>query len=119
MAAKGEKSVRYPTVNTSPNAPIQLKAREPGLINNYTWNPTVGLSASDRKDPVFRYETNMEYTVRIDYGNGCPVIDTVMVAMRQITPTLASQIFSYQKHGLLIMTGTMMCCIRYLYVFVN
>jgi gliding motility-associated-like protein len=35
----------------------------------------------------------MEYTVRIDYGNGCPVVDTVMVAMRQNPGPCVSGIF--------------------------
>jgi gliding motility-associated-like protein len=84
---KGEQSVRYPTVITSPSAYIQLNAREPGLINNYTWNPPVGLNAYNRKDPVFHYDKNTEYTVRIEYGNDCPVVDTILVLMSQDGPS--------------------------------
>ena len=91
--SRGNKSVRYPTVNASPNVPVQLNAREPGLINKYTWNPPTGLNASDRKDPEFRHDQNMEYTVRIEYDNQCPVIDTVLVLMRQITTNCVSDIF--------------------------
>ena len=91
--SRGNKSVRYPTVNASPNVPVQLTAREPGLINKYTWNPPVGLNASDRKDPEFRHDQNMEYTVRIEYDNQCPVVDTVLVLMRQITTNCVSDIF--------------------------
>jgi len=78
--------VRYPTVVTSPNVSVQLIAREPGLINNYTWNPPIGLNAYDRQDPVFRYDKNTEYTVRIDYGNDCPVTDTVLVLVNHDIP---------------------------------
>ena len=91
--AKGENSVRYPTVMISPNTPVRLTAREPGLINNYTWYPPTGLNASDRKDPEFRYDQNMEYTIRIDYDNQCPVFDTVLVLMRQGTTNCVSDIF--------------------------
>ena len=80
---KGENSVRYPTITTTPYISVQLNAREPGLINNYTWDPPLGLSNSNRKDPVFRYEKTTEFTVRIDYGNDCPVVDTVLVLVNR------------------------------------
>ena len=84
---KGERSLRYPTITTSPNVSLQLNAREPGLINNYTWHPPIGLNAYDRQDPVFRYDKNTEYTVRIDYGNDCPVTDTVLVLLNRDNPS--------------------------------
>ncbi|MGZ8523471.1 MAG: T9SS type B sorting domain-containing protein, partial [Chitinophagaceae bacterium] len=83
---KGNKSVRYPTVTVSPNTSIQLSAREPGLVNNYTWNPPAGLNVYNRKDPIFRHDKSMEYTIRIDYGNQCPAIDTLLVLIRQADP---------------------------------
>ncbi|MEP7377125.1 MAG: gliding motility-associated C-terminal domain-containing protein, partial [Chitinophagaceae bacterium] len=91
--SKGNKSVRYPTVNASANTSVQLTAREPGLVNNYTWNPPVGLNVSDRRDPVFSYDRDMEYTIKIEYDNQCPVVDTVLVLMRQITTNCVSDIF--------------------------
>jgi len=84
---KGEGSVRYPTITTSPNISVQLNAREPGLINSYTWTPPIGLNAYDRKDPVFRNNQSREYTIRINYGNDCPVTDTVLVLVNQDIPT--------------------------------
>ncbi len=91
---KGEKSVRYSTVIASPNASVQLSAREPGLVNNYTWYPPVGLNAYNRKDPVFRSDKEIEYTITIDHGNQCPTIDTVLVLLRQSDPgTCVSDIF--------------------------
>ena len=93
VAIRGEKSVRYPTVTVSPNEPVQLTAREPGLVNNYTWYPPVGLNSYNRKDPTFRYDQNTEYTVRIEAGNGCPIVDTIMVVMRPGTQTCVSDIF--------------------------
>ncbi|MEP7377719.1 MAG: T9SS type B sorting domain-containing protein, partial [Chitinophagaceae bacterium] len=90
---KGEKSVRYPTVTISPNTPVQLDAREPGLVNSYTWNPPVGLNAPDRKDPIFHHDEDMEYTIRIEYDNQCPVVDTVLVLIRQVTSICVSDIF--------------------------
>ncbi|MGZ8541548.1 MAG: T9SS type B sorting domain-containing protein, partial [Chitinophagaceae bacterium] len=67
--------------------------RQPGLVNNYTWNPPVGLNAYNRKDPVFRYDKSTEYTVRIEYDNQCPVIDTVLVLMRPANGNCVSDIF--------------------------
>ena len=93
VTVRGEKSVRYPTVTVSPNEFVQLTARDPGLVNNYTWYPAVGLNSYNRKDPTFRYDQNIEYTVRIESGNGCPVVDTIMVVVRSGTQTCISDIF--------------------------
>ena len=93
VTVRGEKSVRYPTVTVSPNEFVQLTAREPGLVNNYTWYPAVGLNSYNSKDPTFRYDQNIEYTVRIESGNGCPVVDTIMVVVRSGTQTCNSDIF--------------------------
>ena len=84
---KGENSVRYSTITTTPYISVQLNAREPGLINNYTWEPPLGLSTSNRKDPVFRFDKSTEYTVRIDYGSDCPVVDTVLVLVNRDNPS--------------------------------
>ncbi|MEP7377656.1 MAG: gliding motility-associated C-terminal domain-containing protein, partial [Chitinophagaceae bacterium] len=93
VTVRGEKSVRYPTVTVSPNESVQLAAREPGLVNSYTWYPEVGLNSYNRKDPTFRYDQNAEYTVRIESGNGCPVMDTIMVVIRPGAQTCVSDIF--------------------------
>ena len=93
VTVRGEKSVRYPTVTVAPNEPVQLTAREPGLVNSYIWYPAVGLNSYNRMDPTFRYDQNTEYTVRIESGNGCPVVDTIMVVIRSGTQTCVSDIF--------------------------
>ncbi|WP_276504945.1 gliding motility-associated C-terminal domain-containing protein, partial [Terrimonas pollutisoli] len=83
---KGEKSVRYPTITVAPNTSIQLTARALSLNNKYTWYPPVGLNAYDRKNPTFRHNSNVEYTITIDNGTPCPVVDTLLVMMRPINP---------------------------------
>ena len=93
VAGRGEKSVRYPTVTVAPNEAVQLTAREPGLVNNYTWYPAVGLNAYNRKDPTFRYDQNTEYTVRIESGNGCPIKIPSWLFYVQAPQTCVSDIF--------------------------
>jgi gliding motility-associated-like protein len=83
---KGEKSIRYPTITVAPNTSIQLTARALSLNNKYTWYPPVGLNAYDRKTPTFRHNSNVEYTITIDDGSQCPVVDTLLVMMRPINP---------------------------------
>src|SRR5205823_6764292 len=71
--------LRYKTVTAAPNTPIQLQAR--GLGNNYTyqWIPPVGLNFSNIKDPVFNYDKQTEYLVKMSSGVGCLTVDTLLV----------------------------------------
>ena len=68
----GGNSVRYPTVTVAPNASIQLTARTISANDKYTWNPPIGLNAANRKNPVFRHNSKVEYTITIDDGSVCP-----------------------------------------------
>ncbi|MFC0776405.1 T9SS type B sorting domain-containing protein, partial [Terrimonas alba] len=90
---KGGKSVRYPTVTTSPYVSTPLTARTIGANDKYTWNPPTGLSATNIKNPTFRHSANTEYTITIDDGSACPVVDTLAVVMRQLDPGCTSDIF--------------------------
>jgi gliding motility-associated-like protein len=80
--AKGVDGVRYPTLTGSVNAPLQLQARAIGNNNSYLWHPPIGLNQSQIKAPIFRYDKETEYTIRIKQQNGCETVDTVLVRMR-------------------------------------
>jgi gliding motility-associated-like protein len=69
--------IRYPTVTTDVNIPVQLSARNIGA--NYAWSPPVGLSSPFIKDPVFDYDRNVQYLINITRDNACITVDTVLV----------------------------------------
>jgi gliding motility-associated-like protein len=79
-------SMRYPTVTTNVNVSVQLNARILGNNNSYVWNPAVGLNSYSIQNPIFRYNRNTEFTIRIDAGNNCPVVDTLNVLVIQNIP---------------------------------
>jgi gliding motility-associated-like protein len=82
-----QQPVRYPTIITPPNAPVQIYARDLGAGSTYSWNPSIGLNSSSIINPVFKYDRSTEYTVRI-FSNGCPVVDTILIQVVNITPPL-------------------------------
>jgi gliding motility-associated-like protein len=69
--------IRYPTLNTQANSPLQLAARNLGIA--YSWNPPAGLNFNSIINPVFNYDREVEYTVTITTDNGCPIVDTLLV----------------------------------------
>jgi gliding motility-associated-like protein len=82
-------SMRYPTVMASPNVALQLSARNLGNNYTYQWDPPVGLNLTTVINPVFQFDSPIEYTISITpNGNtGCPVVDTLLVDMTAGSPT--------------------------------
>ncbi|HKZ66385.1 MAG TPA: T9SS type B sorting domain-containing protein, partial [Chitinophagaceae bacterium] len=76
---EGGESMRYPTVTTKANVAVQLNARSLGNNNSYLWNPAIGLNSYTIQSPTFRYDRSTEYTIQINFGDNCPVVDTVLV----------------------------------------
>lgn len=70
-------NVRYPTLNSVINTPLQLQARPIGIA--YRWSPPRGLSSTQISNPVYNYDQQQEYLVRIQNQNGCINVDTVLV----------------------------------------
>jgi len=69
--------IRYQTLSTSANVPLQLSARNIGL--SYAWSPPVGLSSPFIKDPIFNYNRETQYLINITRDNGCITVDTVLI----------------------------------------
>lgn len=74
-------NMRYPTLNTFPYKNLQLQARSIGGTA-FQWLPNVGLNNNTIFNPVFYYSQTQEYTVRINTGAGCIVIDTQLVEIK-------------------------------------
>jgi hypothetical protein len=80
-------SIRYPSLIASPNVPLQLNARNPGSNYTYNWFPGVGLNSYTIRTPIFKYDKETEYLIRITSGGGCQIIDTLLVKIQATGPT--------------------------------
>lgn len=69
--------IRYPTVYTEANMSTPLKAR--GIGRSVTWMPPTGLDDNKVRNPVFKYDKDLEYLVMMGLENGCMTVDTQMV----------------------------------------
>jgi gliding motility-associated-like protein len=75
----GPPGMRYPTVSTFANVPVQLSARDLGPNYSYTWTPAAGLDFSTIRNPIFNYGLSSQYYISIMSPNGCLTVDTVQV----------------------------------------
>ncbi|MDZ4810000.1 MAG: gliding motility-associated C-terminal domain-containing protein, partial [Bacteroidota bacterium] len=84
-------AVRYPTITTLPNIPVQLNARNIGV--SYLWTPPAGLNSATIINPVFNYNLQTEYTIKITTSGGCITTDTFLIKMPvQLPPPTGSNI---------------------------
>jgi gliding motility-associated-like protein len=73
--------VRYATLTATANVPLQLQARTLGNNYTYQWSPSIGLSFSNIKDPVFNFDKQTEYLIKMTSGLGCITVDTLLVKL--------------------------------------
>ncbi len=85
--------IRYTTVVTEANVPVQLTARNLGPDYTYDWNPKFGLNEYAINSPVFTYSQTVDYTITMTPASGCAVTDSVLVRIVQIDPSIVSDIF--------------------------
>lgn len=69
--------IRYPPVDVVKYRNQQLEARNLG--NSYSWSPANGLSTTVTRTPIFNYNRDIEYLIRLTNQFGCPVVDTQLV----------------------------------------
>ena len=92
VITKVPEGIRYPTVITSANTPTQLSARPIGLT--YTWTPPVGLNSTSIREPIFNYDRETEYKIRMTTDSGCIIVDTVLVRLQPSqAPIIRSDLF--------------------------
>jgi gliding motility-associated-like protein len=85
--------IRYPNVLTTPLVNTPLSARLLGAGYSYSWSPPIGLSATDIRNPIFNYNNGVNYLITLTSPEGCKVVDTVRVIMRDPAQTIVSDIF--------------------------
>lgn len=69
---------RYVALNAVENRNLQLEARNLGGAN-YLWTPPSGLSNPAILNPIFNFNTEVDYVVTITTGIGCIIKDTQLV----------------------------------------
>jgi len=69
---------RYTTLNAVQNRDLQLEARAFGAAA-YSWSPTSGLNNAAVFNPVFNFNTQVEYLITITTPIGCVIKDTQLV----------------------------------------
>ena len=73
---------KYTTVNAVQNQDYQLQARS--FQNaNYLWTPASGLSNVSIVNPLFNYNRQQQYNIKITTAEGCIIVDTILVRMYQ------------------------------------
>jgi gliding motility-associated-like protein len=73
-------NIRYPSLNAVTNRNLQLQAR---LFTGagYQWIPSVGLNNATIQTPIFNYNQQQQYLIRINTTEGCVITDTLLVRM--------------------------------------
>jgi|GEM_PF-392489 len=89
---------RYPSVNALANNSLTLNAR---IFNGamYTWIPATGLNNSSINNPVFNYNQEQQYLIKIKAQSGCVITDTLKVNMFNQSDIFVPQGFSPNGDG--------------------
>ncbi|MFO0414181.1 MAG: PKD domain-containing protein, partial [Bacteroidota bacterium] len=89
--------IRYPTISTLINTNTNLKARNFGT--SYLWQPSQGLSRVNVFNPVFNYDKETDYMIRIGTPSGCITYDSVLVRVFSNSDVLVPTGFTPNRDG--------------------
>ena len=98
MVTNAPANIRYPTLSSLVNQPIQLQARNLGG-NNYDWKPVVGLNNYIIMNPIFSYSQTQEYRIYITTSAGCLVVDTLQIIVNGKKGLYVPKAFSPNNDG--------------------
>jgi gliding motility-associated-like protein len=89
--------IRYPRIEALENTPISLEARSIG--NAFLWLPSTGLNNATIRTPVFNYDKDVEYLIRISRPDGCLTVDTIQLRVHSNAQILVPDAFSPNGDG--------------------
>ena len=69
--------IRYTSMNTVPNLSINLQSRNFG--SDILWMPSSGLNNPNVSNPVFNYDRDVEFIIKVRDISGCPTFDTLLI----------------------------------------
>ncbi len=84
--------IRYPDVNSVKNNNTPLQARTFG--SSYLWTPSMGLSSSSVDNPIFNYNREIDYSIKIETNAGCITYDSQLVRIFVIADIQVPKAFS-------------------------
>ena len=86
--------VRLNSVNTTAFTATPLKGRNFGSTYTYDWTPPVGLNTTSVPNPVFNYNKQTEYRIKMISSAGCVTVDTMTVRIVNSTdPSLTCDFY--------------------------
>lgn len=73
------RAIRYPTINAVQLTNTPLHARD--FAVDYSWSPAIGFlnNSYHIQNPIFNYDQETDYTVRMETSAGCITVDTQLV----------------------------------------
>ncbi|UAY51204.1 LamG-like jellyroll fold domain-containing protein [Ferruginibacter albus] len=92
------KDIRYPTVNTYINTPVNLESRTFG--NTYSWSPVTGLNDPAVIAPVFNSDLTTDFVITITSAGGCVTHDSLLVKPFTVKGIIMPTAFSPNGDGL-------------------
>lgn len=90
--------MKYELVNAVAGRELTLNAREYKEAT-YEWTPSIGLSATDIFNPVFKYATPVKYFINITTDAGCEFTDTLETRMFTAQDIYVPKLFSPNNDG--------------------
>ncbi len=91
-------SQRYTTLNAVEGTDLNLSARD-FLNAGFNWIPASGLNNTGIRTPVFNYNRQQEYIIRISTTQGCIITDTLLVRMFKKTGIYLPGAFTPNNDG--------------------
>jgi gliding motility-associated-like protein len=71
-------NMRYPSMNAVVNKNLSLQARSYAGAS-YQWLPSAGLNNAQLQSPIFNFNLQQQYLIKINRTDGCVITDTLLV----------------------------------------
>ncbi len=94
---KTKPNIRYNSLNVLSKKDLLLEPRRFG--NEYLWKPNMGLNNYTVFSPVFNYDKQVEYVVRITTAAGCQTFDTLLVRIFKNSDIQVPKAFTPNNDG--------------------